>query len=771
MSAIYLGKISKQFPQQFERNFYGGGKPDSTWYGGLKPGDYVFPIYNSYVSKLWRVKGFSSEPNEINQEGSIQFEVVKEYGEGIPISSSFPLYKYFSLDLILLNKIAKSTATEEKGFFVINTDEGCPIPERIDFTETRNIYIALANPFQPVNYKDGDIRIRINNNADLRIEAIETYKEGTFQPYQPLTKLYNEKNKEGERYTLKELYQFAIQDNAENKKEYLKSVMDELSKTGYFNVPRPIGFYDNILVGRKKTKSKKTGEEKLSGQLSAKDIDDDDDRSEELNEEFHEYIDLLDSNPNLILYGPPGTGKTYSASKIIETVDHSKSNVFKTFKEIEKEGRVDFVTFHQSFSYEEFVEGLRPVIKNDVKEKDDDEGSDLQYKIQDGILKQIANKAALSQIKSEYKSESLEQVGEENTIWKISLGRVVADEVIYKDCIKSGVIAIGFISKDISGWNQDEIYDELKKEKSWKSDNPLNDARSIDYFLNQMQIGDVVLVFASVTSIRAIGVVAGEYKYEKSLESYKHRRAVKWLKQFDEPVNIIKYNNGVKLTQQTLYPLSRFKFSDIKEILSIGQEINNELVSETPYYLIIDEINRGNISKIFGELITLIEKDKRNIYSCKLPYSQKPFSLPSNLYIIGTMNTADRSIAVLDIALRRRFFFKEIEPNKQVIIDNNPIIKPDLDLANLFEALNNKISTKLDRDHRIGHYHFLKVYTIEKFKLRWYYQIIPLLMEYFYNDATSIADIIGEAFIDPKTSQVRWIDSNSEFKTALLAIK
>ncbi len=249
------------------------------------------------------------------------------------------------------------------------------------------------------------------------------------------------------------------------------------------------------------------------------------------------------------------------------------------------------------------------------------------------------------------------------------------------------------------------------------------------------------------------------------------RRKVKWLKVYDTPIDIRKYNGGKKLSQVTLYELSNVRFLDIKELLEEGKvEKKTEQNKAVPYFLIIDEINRGNIAKIFGELITLVEKDKRDKIKVRLPYSQKEFSLPSNLLIIGTMNTADRSIAVLDTALRRRFIFKEIEPNVEIIRNENQLIE-DLDLSLLFGILNAKITIKLDRDHRLGHSYFLGVFSIADFRIIWYYQIIPLLMEYFYNDPESIASIITEAFIDKKNGQVNMISSDNGFKEALLNIK
>ncbi|MFH1562654.1 MAG: AAA family ATPase [Nitrospirota bacterium] len=189
----------------------------------------------------------------------------------------------------------------------------------------------------------------------------------------------------------------------------------------------------------------------------------------------------------------------------------------------------------------------------------------------------------------------------------------------------------------------------------------------------------------------------------------------------------------------------------------ICEEANN--YPNNNYLLIIDEINRGNISKIFGELITLIEDDKRirgdNKLIVELPYSKEPFGVPPNLYIIGTMNTADKSIALLDVALRRRFTFLELMPEPEELEGVKvEIERSEINLKELLEKLNERIEILRDRDHQIGHSYFLKVKNAEKDKkvetLRfvWFYEIVPLLQEYFYDDLGKLKVVIGKKFIE-----------------------
>lgn len=443
---------------------------------------------------------------------------------------------------------------------------------------------------------------------------------------------------------------------------------------------------------------------------------------------------ITDVSKNTILYGPPGTGKTYNtvvyAVAIIENKklqavkDEDYSEVLARYNQYKSEELIEFTTFHQSYGYEEFIEGIKPIMDNT-----DDEQNDIQYQIASGLFKSFCDKAGRPILKQKKKDIGLNS---SPTVWKVSL-EGTGDNPTREECMQNGHIRVGYDSYGES-ISSDTNFTEGGK-------------NVINAFVYKMKVGDIVLSCYSATTIDAIGVVTGDYEWHEEYEHYKRLRKVDWIvKGVREDITEI--NNGSTLTLSSVYKLN-ISMADIMEIIARKAPTTTEVEEKKKNYVfVIDEINRGNISKIFGELITLIEPTKRigqpEGMKVKLPYSQKPFGVPDNVYIIGTMNTADRSIAAIDTALRRRFRFKEMLPDAEVL---DGIYVDDISIKDMFVKMNNRIAVLYDTEHTLGHAYFLPLKakpTVETLASIFADSIIPLLQEYFYEDYEKIRLVLGD---------------------------
>lgn len=392
--------------------------------------------------------------------------------------------------------------------------------------------------------------------------------------------------------------------------------------------------------------------------------------------------DSINKKPlNQILYGPPGTGKTYNTiDRAVEILDNEfyivinsdktlsneekRNRLREKFKEYRDNSQIEMITFHQSYSYEDFVEGIRAEV---------DESENISYKIANGIFKEISRRA----LKNLKNSENINDK-----------------------------------KKDFEDVFKEVILNELDEEKG------LEIKTKKSYF--------------TITEITEKSI-----HFDKSVGKSKHSLSIATLKKMYEAEENNLINGGLASYYNSILEklLDSSNYSEKKE------ELKN-------FVLIIDEINRGNISKIFGELITLIEDSKRigNDEEIKitLPYSKESFGVPNNLYIIGTMNTADRSIALLDTALRRRFEFIEMMPQLDCLSEKKIEDGPEINLSNFLKVINDRIEYLYDRDHTIGHAYFINIKTLEDLNNVMRNKVIPLLQEYFYDDWEKIQFVLGD---------------------------
>jgi len=393
---------------------------------------------------------------------------------------------------------------------------------------------------------------------------------------------------------------------------------------------------------------------------------------------------------NQILYGPPGTGKTYlTIIKALEIIGVKYTDYDDAQKKFSAQlgKRIEFVTMHPSFAYEDFIEGLKPIKSNDGKE-----GIMFDYK--SGIFKEICKRAESGA--NENKNDSREGKSHEQGLLTIAfflskfgdkkIGEEKANAFLNYGSHNEAFNHIGKLTN-----NDSETIERLKTE--------------FDFILNERK-EDYSLLSENSSQNRA-----SELPY----------------KELYEELNKLGFDEILKR---------------VRKILNASQDIETNQQGNQNFVLILDEINRANISRVFGEVITLIEDDKRGKFHVTLP-SGNPLSVPPNLYIIGTMNTADKSIALVDMALRRRFRFVAMYPSPLVlenVLQEKQFDKEEISKrVYLMRSINNIIRHKKKIDFCIGHSYFMVDAPLEDIINE---QIIPLLAEYFLYDLQSVKDIL-----------------------------
>lgn len=577
--------------------------------------------------------------------------------------------------------------------------------------------------------------------------------------------------------------------------------------------------------------------------------------SEEAPEESREMtMDNVTPPLNQILFGPPGTGKTHATvDKALEVlapeflaVHRGDRKALKTrFDELAAAGHVRFVTFHQSFSYEDFVEGLRATT---------DEDGTLRYEVVDGVFKNLCE-AAVAKVTQQAEAP-IDLAG--RRVWKMSLGNSQgSDAYIFDECIAKGYALLGY--GELTDFSDCKDRDDVLKRFLDDGHTVTRDSyavTAVSTFLLKMKVGDLLVVSEGNSKFRAIGEVTGDYEAitrEAENDEYGQCRKVKWLRVYKPALPGDQLMNN-QFSQMTLYelrsgaidmeklagllhsaqravavaPLAAFQVGELfggyrvaeasGEVVEVTKPNGNrvpfgmsllralaehvrsgritvedikdrkalEKLPKTdlePYLvngysgilaplverllgagphsqqsaeesvrdakvLIIDEINRGNVSRVFGELITLIESSKRaghdEALEVTLPYSKQRFSVPDNVFLIGTMNTADRSLAALDIALRRRFSFVEMPPRPDLL---DEVDVQGVNIGQLLRAMNERIEVLLDRDHCLGHAYFMPLTedpTLPRLAAIFRANILPLLQEYFFEDWQRIQWVLND---------------------------
>lgn len=466
---------------------------------------------------------------------------------------------------------------------------------------------------------------------------------------------------------------------------------------------------------------------------------------------YDDVVRTWERRKNVVLYGAPGTGKTYDVPELavrlcdpaFMAAEPSREEIVSRYNQLKTEKRIAFTTFHQSLDYEDWIEGLRPVVN---------ENSQVTYEIESGLFKKLCEEAERPVVKDK-------QVGiaDNAVVWKVSLAGT-GDNPVRSDCMENNHIRIGW----------DDYGPVISDETDWSVYNG-EGKQILDAYINKMKIGDIVMSCYSSQTIDAIGVVVGDYEFEDKFPNYKRVRRVNWLvKNINE--NIVEMNDGKTMTLGTVYRLNSITLDNVKSILEKYDTSPKMEENDKAYVMVIDELNRGNVSKVFGELITLLEADKRkgriNAESVVLPYSKKGFHIPNNVYLIATMNTADRSLGSLDYAIRRRFAFIAEKPfglevegfNEELFelvsslfVKNFDEYKESgWDLTMKLEPADTLSDEYKPEDVWIGHSYFLMQDEEgeDNTSNRLLYEIIPLLEEYVRDGVLTAEaqDVIDELY-------------------------
>lgn len=711
------------------------------------------------------------------------------------------LLEYKNKPKRLVNLIYKHFDSEDASFLYDDSKKEMPIFEEIDPFTIYSIF----------NRKKGtrrELAQTMKDAFEISAESPLTFEGIPVQNYSNLSFVARHKAADGDAKRLWQLFELALSQDAEQEdvgkvfdrvlkqlcigmakitmglyyiRPYDFLALDEnnvnyLDNYGIKVDPKKMNYADYVnLMNEVKVKMKdKTIKEQSFPEFSLAAVGEN--YNEEINNEFvdeyvDEYVDLLRANHNLILTGAPGTGKTYLTKRIAQQMIFGKVKAEKTPDE-EKQfnEQCEFVQFHPSYDYTDFVEGLRPTPPN----KDGNVG----FERKDGEFKVFCKKALLRSDSNE--TDIFNGINDNPKVWKVSLSGT-GDNDIRKYCKENDCIRIDW--KEYGNVEDFSEYDFKESEvaKDFRSRGLAVGEKILKSFQNEMEIGDIVVSCFSEKETDAIGIITGDYEYiEEWANDYPRCRKVRWIWK-GTPNDIIGLNNNKKLTLSTIYKLDIDPIT-IKDYINKISGYSDSKKEERKFVFIIDEINRGEINKIFGELFFSIDPDYRGekgkVYTQYQNMIEdgdafkKGFFVPENVYIIGTMNDIDRSVESMDFAFRRRFAFKEVTAKEsQAMLESDEAWngkKPNDDtieeIVDSMDGLNNAIWHKtkdgnvqkccenMSAAYHIGASYFLKLakyrnekglYDENSFEKLWKYHLEGLLREYL-RGTPSVDEIIDK---------------------------
>ena len=719
---LFFGKISsKKEKEQIEQGYYRAVKK-SSWFNGIEPGDYSFTIGGGKI-QLWKAKEWSKKDGD----DILQFDIIHN---DLKINTKkLTAIKYFDLTMEMVVLTVRSTAMSKKAFF--------PIPFfKEKFTEQMLLEkTTYTNPktFRNIHLLGSEIKPDINSsnvqlyldNKKWRMFSSSFVSSGIIKDFHDNTDMLGSGQK--------------------NKDKTIRKVIDP-QNNGKILTPDELSIlqiYDLFCCDYKRQEIAKSVEEETDEVNDELDIDD---------------LDIInDDSGNFILYGPPGTGKTFQVLTLLEELDTNARGVeVKSLGKLKKNNR-----------YWHLAPGRGGYLW-DVLKNDDYLGYEWCHKDL-GDLKILSPQTDNYNIRKRFSevkkggyfciirgrqclaiAEALEDYDYEKA--KDGPYEFQTVKVKWHEKFKTPILLNSTSTMTFSGVGQrwEEILNGLE-EKGFSFEEDESDSTE------GKPVFEKLYKFTTFHQ---------SYSYEDFVEGIKPRLTEENSDDEEEQTRDIEYEIKPGIFYNACDRAAQLAgYSDLKEALKDNKSSRAEIFSKAqPYYLIIDEINRGNVANILGELITLIERDKRlgaeQETIVNLPYSKDDFGVPSNLILIGTMNTADRSIEALDSALRRRFTFIEKAPEPELLAQDK-YNNDDIDLKKLLETINSRIEVLLDKDHLIGHSYFMSIKRLEDIQVTFKNKIIPLLEEYFFGKPHMIGLILGKPFLKEKDD----VQFFSEFDT------